>query len=183
MGSVTYFLHDTNMREIIKEGKPYPTDFVQVREWLKEGKLKAGRVELYPSDTPNVECKDGDLFITASHANCGWGDPLEREFNLVERDVYYGWLTPDVVRTIYGVVTDKQRKVKVKESEELRQQLRNRRKERSVDARDWWSKEREQVLRKEFSEDVYNMYADILNYEKFRRAFMGMWQLPEDYSL
>jgi len=183
LGSVTYFLHDTNMRELIEKGLPYPTDFVQVREWLKEGKLKAKRVEFYPSDTPNVECRDGDLFITAAHANSGWGDPLERELSLVERDVYYGWLTPDVVRSIYGAVTDEKGKIKLKETEELRQEMRNRRKERSVDARDWWRGEREQVLRKGFSEDVRNMYADILKYEKFRHQFMGMWQLPEDYQL
>ncbi len=183
LGPVTYFLHDTNMREILEKGLPYPTDFVQVREWLKEGKLKAGSVELYHADTPNVVLKDGDLFVTAALANCGWGDPLEREYDLVQDDVRYGWLASDVVRGVYGVVTDKEGKVKAKESEELRQQMRNRRKERSVDAKDWWKEEREQVLNKGFSEDVYNMYADVLKYDKFRRQFMGMWQLPEDYRL
>jgi len=180
---VVCFAHDTNMREILKEGKCYPTDFVQVREWLREGKLKAATVEVYQGPSPNVECKDGDLFASATAAMGGWGDPLERELSLLENDVRYGWLTPEVVREVYGVVTDEKGKTKVKESEELRQKMRERRKERSVDARDWWRKERRQVLRKEFSEDVYNMYADILKYEKFRREFMGMWQLPEDYQL
>jgi hypothetical protein len=81
------------------------------------------------------------------------------------------------------VVADEEGKAKLKESEELRQQMLNRRKERSVDAREWWKNERGQVLNKEFSEDVYNMYADCLQYEKFRRQFTGMWQLPEDYKL
>jgi len=162
---------------------PYPTDFVQVREWLKEGKLKAGSVELYHGDTPNVVLKDGDLFVTACMANCGWGDPLEREYDLVEGDVRHGWLTLDVVKGVYGAITDGEGKVKAKESEELRQQMRDRRKERSVDAKDWWKEEREKVLTKQFSEDVYNMYADSSKYEKFRREFVGMWQLPEDYQL
>jgi acetone carboxylase alpha subunit len=113
----------------------------------------------------------------------GWGDVLERDLSLVERDVHYGWIIPDVARSIYGVVTDKDGKVKAKETEDLRQKMRLRRKERSIDAKDWWKKEREQVLRKDFSEDVYNMYADCLKYPKFRREFMGMWQLPEDYRL
>jgi N-methylhydantoinase B/acetone carboxylase alpha subunit len=183
VNDVVYFAHDTNMREIIKEGRPYPTDFIEVREWLRDGRLKSRHVEVYKSETPNIECKDGDLFACATAARGGWGDPLEREFSLVETDVRYGWLTTDVVREVYGVLTDEEGKVRVGESEELRQKMRLRRKERSVDARDWWRKEREQVLRKEFSEDVYNMYADILKYEKFRRQFMGMWQLPEDYRL
>jgi len=180
---VMYFLHETNMREMIEKGLPYPTDFVQVRESLKGGMLKARRVELYRHSTPNIEMKDGDLWASATAATNGWGDPLEREFSLAERDLRYRWLAPDVVRSIYGVVTDEEGKVKIKESEELRQQMKDRRKERSVDARDWWREEREQVLRKEFSEDVYTMYADILKYEKFRRAFMGMWQFPGDYQL
>jgi len=180
---IVVLAHDTNIREMLKEGGHYPRDFVEIREWLEEGKLKARSVELYQGSTANIQCKDGDLFANATAARGGWGDPLEREFSLVENDVPDGWLSPDVVRTVYGAVLDDNGKVKVAESNELRQQMRNRRKEKSVDARDWWEKERERVLRKEWCEDVYNMYADVLKYDKFRRQFMGMWQLPEDYGL
>ena len=183
MGPVTYFLHDTNMREIIKEGKPYPTDFIEIREWLKDGRLKAGSVEAFKGATPNIQCQDGDLFASTSGCRGGWGDVLERDFSLAENDVKYGWVAADVAKTVYGVVTDENGKVKAAESDALRQQMRNRRKERSVDARDWWRQEREQVLRKGWTEDVYNMFADNLKYDKFRRQFMGMWQLPEDYRL
>ena len=138
------------MREILKRGLPYPTDFVDVLDWLKEGKLKAGSVEVYTGPSPNTQCKDSDIFAFAATARVDWGDPLDRVFSLVEKDMRYGSLTPDVVRTIYGVVTDAKGKVKAAESDELRQQMRSRRKERSVDAKDWWRKEREQVLRKEF---------------------------------
>jgi len=183
LNSVISFAHDTNMRQIIKEGKPYPTDFTEIRQWLKEGKLKAGSVEVYQGPTPNILCKDGDLFSSAGNANGAWGDPLERDLSRVENDVKYGWITPDVARTVYGVIVDGKGQVKVTESNELRQQMRQRRKESSVDAKEWWKKERGQVIRKEFQEDVYNMYADIVKYDKFGREFMGMWQLPEDYRL
>ena len=183
VNDVIVFAHDTNMREILKEGKPYPTDFIEIREWLKDGRLKAGSVESYKGATPNIQCQDGDLFASTSGCRGGWGDVLERDFSLAENDVKYGWITADVAKTVYGVVTDENGKVRVAESDELRQQMRNRRKERSVDARDWWKEEREQVLGKQFSEDVYNMYVDNLKYEKFRRQFMGVWQLPEDYEL
>jgi N-methylhydantoinase B/acetone carboxylase alpha subunit len=183
INDVVVFAHDTNMRELLKEGKPYPRDFLEVRKWLAEGRLKAGSVEVYNTATPNIPCKDGDLFASASTAMGGWGDPLERDFSLVESDVHYGWMTLDAARTIYGAVMDEKGKVKVAESDQLRQQKRKRRKERSVDAREWWREERQQVIRKEFPEDVYNMYADCLKYGKFRREFMGMWQLPEDYKL
>jgi len=180
---IVYLAHDTNMREILDKGLPYPTSFVEVRDWLKEGKLTAGSVEVYTAPAPNIACKDGDLFAYASVCKGGWGDPLERESGLVENDLHYGWITLDVAKQVYGVIANEEGKAKVKESEELRQQMRNRRKERSVDAREWWKNERGKVLRKEFSEDVYNMYADCLKYEKFHRQFMGMWQLPEDHQL
>jgi len=182
-GDLVYFGHDTNMREILDGGLPYPTDFVQIKEWINEGKLKVGSSELYNMATPNVDLKDGDIVAVAAGAKGGWGDPLEREFSLVENDLHYGWITPDVARQVYGVVANEEGKPKVKESEELRQQMRNRRKERSVDAREWWKNEREKVLNKDFPEDVHNMYTDCLQYGKFRRQFMGMWQLPEDYEL
>lgn len=183
LGQFTYILHDTNMKEILEQGEVYPTNFLEVKQWLEEGRLKAGSVELYPGETPNIECKDGDLFVGSALTTAAWGDPLDRDLSLVERDVHYGWLTSDVVSKIYGAVTDEDGKVKVKESEELRQKMRLKRKERAVDAKEWWKKEREQVLKRDFSEDVYSMYADSLKYERFHREFTGVWQLPEDYCL
>ena len=180
---IIHFAHDTNMRELLAEGKTYPRDFVEIGKWIKEGKLKAGSVDLFKGAAPNIPCKDGDLFSSATSAMGGWGDPLEREFALIEKDVHYGWITPDVAATVYGTITDDKDKVKVTESQELRKQIRNKRKERSADAKDWWKKEREQVLRKAFSEDVYNMYADCLKYSKFRSDFTAMWQVPADYKL
>jgi len=180
---VVVFAHDTNMRELLAQGKPYPRDFVEMREWIKEGKLKVGSVESFKGATPNIVCKDGDLFASASGSRCGWGDVLERDLSLVEDDVKYNWVTADVARSLYGVVIGEDGKAKVAETEQLREQIRNTRREKSLDAREWWKLEREQVLSKNWSEDVYSMYADCMKYEKFRRRFVGMWQLSEEYGL
>ncbi|MFC1999986.1 hydantoinase B/oxoprolinase family protein [Chloroflexota bacterium] len=180
---VMYYAHDTNIREVLAEGNPYPRDFIEVRDWIKDGRLKAGSVEVYQGSGPNVPCQDGDLFCIDTTSMGGWGDVLERDLGLVEQDVDEGWISPDVARTVYGAVTDGVGKARVDESSELRQQMRTRRKERSIDARDWWRRERGRVLNKDFSEDVYEMYADCLQYEKFHRSFMDMWYLPEDYRL
>jgi len=183
INDVVVFAHGTNMRELLSNGCAYPTDFMQIRQWLEEGRLKAADVEVYTGSTPNVQCKDGDLFATATAARGGWGDVLEREFSLVEADVRGRWLSAEGARTVYGVIVDEDGKVKETESRALRNHMRNRREEKSVDARDWWKEEREQVLRRGFSEDVYNMYADVLKYGKFQCRFMGMWQLPEESVL
>jgi len=183
VNDVIVFAHDTNMREILRDGKPYPRDFIEVREWLKEGYLRAGSMEVYQSPAPNIRCEDGDIFAGASAAMGGWGDPLERDYGLVEMDMHYGWVTPDVAMTVYGVLPDEEGKVRVAGSDELRQQIRGRRQKTSIDVKDWWIQEREHVIRRDFSEDVQNMYVDCLKYGKFRRQFTGMWQLPEDYLL
>ncbi len=180
---VVIFAHDTNIREMLENGGTYPRDFVEMTQWIKEGKLKAGSVEAFKGPTPSIPCKDGDLFATAAGGRGGWGDALERRYDLIEEDVKYGWLTEETVKTVYGAVVDGNKKVDRSASDKLRAEMRQRRKERSVDARDWWKQERERVMAKEWHQDVNNMHADCLKYEKYRNQFMGMWQLPEDYGI
>ncbi|MFC2000355.1 hydantoinase B/oxoprolinase family protein [Chloroflexota bacterium] len=179
---VVVFAHDTNMRELLKEGKPYPRDFTEVRKWLKEGRLKAESVEAFQGATPNIPCRDGDLFASASGCRGGWGDVLERDYGLIQNDVKYSWVTADTARVVYGAIVDEDGKVDVAKSDELRRQIRNVRKEKSLDARQWWKQEREKVLQQDLSDDVYNMYADVVQWDKFQTQFMGMWQLPEGYQ-
>jgi len=180
---VIVFAHDTNMRELLNAGKPYPRDFIEAREWLKDGRLKAADVEVFTGATPNIPCKDGDLFASASGCRGGWGDVLEREYALVQDDVKYNWTTKHTAKTVYGVVVDENGKVDVAKSDELRKQMRSERQEKSIDVAAWWKEEREKVFRKDFSEDVAGMFADGLKWQKFRTQFMGMWQLPEDYGV
>jgi len=61
--------------------------------------------------------------------------------------------------------------------------MRERRRQRAIDAKDWWKQERQVVLEKRWPEDLYNMFADNLKWKKSREGFFGMWQLPEDYTL
>jgi len=182
INDIIVFAHDTNMRELLSAGKPYPRDFIEMREWLKDGTLKASDVEVYKSSSPNVPCKDGDLFASASGCKGGWGDVLERVYTLIEEDLKYNWMTANTARTVYGAVTDGKGKVDVVKSDDLREQMRNKRKEKSLDVREWWKQERQKVLQQDFSDNVYNMYADVVKYDKFRTEFTGMWQLQDDYQ-
>jgi len=183
LGTVTYFYNNTNMRELIDKQLPYPSDFVEARQMHKEGTLKAENVRFYPGDSPNVLCKDGDLFIIGAHAENGWGDVLEREYPKIEEDLQYGWLSPEVVEKIYGAVSDGNGKIDIEKSEALRKEMRKIREEKSVDASEWWKEERQKVLNKDFGPDVFSMFADGMKYEKFRRRQIDIWQLPEDYQL
>ena len=180
---MVYFAHDTNMRELLAEGRPYPTDFVEIRQCIDQGQLRAGNVEVYRGSAPNIECRDGDLFASATSAHGGWGDTLERDIGLVEEDVRSGWITSDVARSVYGVDIHGDGKACASETERLRREMRKSRRDRSADAREWWKQERDIVLNKNWTEDVYNMFADNCKWTKFREEFCCMWQLPEDYTL
>ena len=49
---------------------------------------------------------EGDLFYHMTSAGGGWGDPLEREPQLILRDLRNGRMTPDYVEREYGVIFD-----------------------------------------------------------------------------
>ena len=180
---VIIYAHDTNIREVVEHGGHYPRDFVEMTQMIDDGTLSVGSMELFNSPTPSIPCGDGDLFASTSGSMGGWGDALERKYDLVEEDVKYGWISPECAKTVYGVITDDNGKVNVEESDLLRKLLRNRRKERSVDAKEWWKLERQVVVDKKWHEDINNMFADSCKYDKFRNQFYGMWQLSEGYTL
>jgi N-methylhydantoinase B/acetone carboxylase alpha subunit len=183
LGSVTYFYHGTNMYELLEKGVPYPSDFIEAKKMYDDGILTAESVDCFTGDISNVACKDGDLYIWGCHANSGWGDPLERFYDLVEEDVKYGWLSENVVKSVYGTVVNEDGKVKNEESDALRKEMKNTRKEKSMDTKDWWKEERKKMLDKDLHELITEMYRDCMTYEKFSNQLKSVWQLPDDYSL
>jgi acetone carboxylase, alpha subunit len=180
---IVVFAHDTNIREILDNGGTYPRDFVEMNQWIREGSLHAASVESYKGPTPSIPCRDGDLFATAAGSRGGWGDVLERDYDLIEYDIKYGWITRETAETVYGARADEKGRVQREASDRLRQEMRERRRQRSVDAKDWWRRERENVLQRAWHEDIRNLYADCMKYGKFREQFTGIWQLPEDYPI
>jgi hypothetical protein len=180
---VVVFAHQTNIREILENGGTYPRDFVEMNQWIEEGRLRAETVESYKGPTPSIPCGDGDLFATAAGSRGGWGDVLERSYDLIENDIKYGWITKVTAEKVYGAKVDEDGKVQEEASDRLRHEMRETRRQRSMDAKDWWIQERRRVLNKDWHEDIRNLYSDCMKYKKFRDQFTGMWQLPEDFQI
>jgi N-methylhydantoinase B len=59
--------------------------------------------QLLPGKSDNGEVKAGDTLLVTSPGGGGWGDPLEREADLVALDVARGLITADAARQQYGV--------------------------------------------------------------------------------
>ena len=66
--------------------------------WIERGNEK---IELNgrSNDTP---IQPGDLIVHHAAGGGGCGDPRERARDLVERDLAYGYISPETARTAYG---------------------------------------------------------------------------------
>jgi N-methylhydantoinase B len=69
-----------------------------------------GRETLPPLPMRAIRLDRGDMFVHRIAGGGGWGDPLERDPVLVERDVREGRLTPEHARSEYGVIIDMESK-------------------------------------------------------------------------
>lgn len=175
----------TNMSEIIAEGGETPRDARELLEMVDDGRLKVENLEIWKTDCPELAFDENDLFVDAAGASGGWGDPLEREPSAVIEDLNEGWVTSyDFVKNLHGVVAaqNKEGEWQLDESSTLalREEMRNKRRQESVSVSDWWSNEREKVLKKDFVPEVNQMYAESLSFDKFDREFRDFWQVPED---
>lgn len=82
-----------------------------------------GTEEVLPSKCDNVRVEQGDLLRYITWGGGGWGDPLERDPELVEVEAHRGLVTPDGARD-YGVVLGDDLTVDVQATSALREQLR-----------------------------------------------------------
>jgi N-methylhydantoinase B len=59
-----------------------------------------------PSKIDNVAVRPGDRLVFRTAGAGGWGDPLQRDPELVARDVRRGLVSTEIARDAYGVVLD-----------------------------------------------------------------------------
>jgi N-methylhydantoinase B len=64
-----------------------------------------GRDEFLPSKA-SFTLYPGDIFAAAPHGGGGYGDPLDRDPNLVRQDVRNGYVSRECAQSIYGVVLE-----------------------------------------------------------------------------
>jgi acetone carboxylase alpha subunit len=155
-------------------------------EYLRE---KAPEAEIHV--VKRMKCfqvRDGDVVIAIGFSgNGGLGDPIEREPELVEKDLNMEKITPEAAERIYKVActfdeVNKTYRVDEKRTEELREKERKDRLKRGVPVREWWKKQREIVLKKQFHELLLESYRSSFKVsERWAREFREFWNLPEDF--
>lgn len=173
--------------DLIARGEGYPGDPQEIWRWIDEGKLKVASIVINNGDLPTMAVEEGDLFLFVGNGQSGWGDPLERDLALVEKDLNEGYLiTPDVATTVYGAAVesaDGEWRADHAASDRLREEMRQRRRERAVPFRQWWQSERERLDQKDHAPIIADLHRELLKWGKSRAKFLGTWQLGEHYEL
>jgi len=178
-------LHKTNVQELIDKQIPLPRHVLEARDYLKQGILTAEQIHDNTTETPEWEVEDGDLIYYANEAGSSWGEPLDRDPARVCNDLEEGWLSPDVAKTVYGVVAqpsglgEHDWTVDEEATQQARRDIKERRKQRAMPVQDWWKNERKRVQNNDLPEMTQTMYQDCLQYEKFRDEFVSFWQLAD----
>ncbi|AWW74273.1 5-oxoprolinase [Erythrobacter sp. KY5] len=85
-----------------------------------------GTTEIVGNKIEDVEVKEGDLLHFITWGGGGWGDPLERDPELVGLEIRQGLVTPEGARN-YGVVADGSGVIDTGATEALRNQIKSER--------------------------------------------------------
>jgi acetone carboxylase, alpha subunit len=129
--------------------------------------------------------RPGDLFTAMTGDGGGFGDPIERDPELVRRDLENKVTTLWTARSVYCVAVDPDTlEIDRQETERLRAARREERKRVGIPARQYKTHERERVLRGDFAPPVARMYHAVLGAsEAFQSAFREFWDLPEEWRM
>jgi acetone carboxylase alpha subunit len=129
-----------------------------------------------------------DLYLNYIRGGPGFGDPLDREVNAVERDLNERAVLPEFAEKVYGAVLQQDSSdtwvVDAQATAARRAQIRTERLARAVPTRQWMAEERERILEKSASLQVRHMFATSFDLsDRFEREFRDFWTLPDGWEL
>jgi N-methylhydantoinase B/oxoprolinase/acetone carboxylase alpha subunit len=182
-----YAVRDTNLAELAAAQKPLP-HFEGDPLNPDPKRLVQGDFEFSEGGYIGRPFKDGDLFEHFYNAGGGYGDPIERNPELVRKDLENGIVTLRAARQIYHVDahSDDGRTytVDAARTQQLRTGERSARLAEGVPVSEWWKQERERILNRQFVPEVLEMYRDSMQLSpKWKEEFATFWQLPADFSI
>jgi hypothetical protein len=128
------------------------------------------------------------LFEHFYNAGGGYGDPIERDPELVRKDLENGIVTPKAAKQIYHVDVhsddDRTYKVDGVKTEQSRSEERSARLAEGIPVSEWLKQERNRILNHEFVLEVQEMYRNSMQLSpRWKDEFATFWQLPESFSI
>ena len=127
------------------------------------------------------------MFGIVHKGGAGYGDPLDRDPNLVLRDLEMGLVDAEYAERIHGVVLKQENgrwKVDLEATAEKRKAAKRERIARATPVKDFIEQERKKILEKDLPEHVLRCYRDCFRTSKrFKEEFYSFWGLEEDFEL
>jgi N-methylhydantoinase B/oxoprolinase/acetone carboxylase alpha subunit len=181
----------TNVRELIEARKPLVHERGDPERPDAADHIAAKVLEtnaIAPFVTPE-QLHEYDLVIHPISGAQALGDPIERDPELVRQDLEKGWTRDWVAAGVHGVVAKYDEEMKTWQLDEAatakqRDAIRAARKQRGVPFREWWQREREQIIAKEgMATAVQDMWRSSMQLSpQYGEELKAFWQLPEDFS-
>lgn len=181
--------HDTGLHQRIAEGKSLPLghdynpDYPDFENHLEPGaSIKRDKQCI----TTEAIFNNGDLYLNYLRGGPGFGDPLDRRIEHIEKDLNDNVLLEEFAQKVYGAIFSRNEEgdfVVDKQQTLIRQkQMRLERLARGIPVKAWVSDERERILAKEASIQVKQMFASSFELSQpFLDKFRQFWQLPEEW--
>ncbi|HJV87379.1 MAG TPA: hydantoinase B/oxoprolinase family protein [Noviherbaspirillum sp.] len=183
--------HKTGLKERIAAGDTLPLGADANPDLPDyENHLNAGATVKRDKQCMTTEdCYDNyDLYLNYLRGGPGFGDPLDREIDGIERDLNNALLLPEYAQKVYGAVAKKDANgiytVDAKKTALMRLEIRKQRLARSQPTREWMKGERDRILVKHASTQVQHMFASSFGMStKFEQQFRKFWDLPASWTL
>ena len=151
-----------------------PRSVNETEEMLQDGRLTADEWYCGPLNTWSPNLTDGDLFGIIYTSGPGYGDPIERDREMIEKDLANGIVTRDYVRKVHGYAKSEAK------TEELRAKIRQKRLDESMPASQWWREERKRARTGDVGKVVAETFArSAALSEKIKDIYLDFWQLKK----
>lgn len=153
---------NTNLYELIKEGKPLPQE---PSDLIDISRKVGGKVTRWGASMPAVPMKSGDIFITIGNTGGGFGDPIERDTNLIAEDIRNKRVSIDVCQKVYAVsINPSTLEVNLEETERRREERKKERLSQGIPAGEFIKFLIERRKKRELSSPALEFLDETLNF-------------------
>ena len=154
---------------------PSNPDFVQ---------LLKGELLRTPAQSASRVFGNHDLIHQATGGGGGWGDPLDRAIEAIEKDLEDQLISERTASSVYHIAIDPETKnIDPDKSRDLREAERKARLKKAIPVREFIKAQREKILKDDISEICKTTYNDCFNNSSnFLSEFKECWGLPEDFK-
>jgi N-methylhydantoinase B/oxoprolinase/acetone carboxylase alpha subunit len=184
------YAKNTNLKEIFQNQQDFPLGDDDPSDGEFERLLEADITRKPYANMYPVALKSYDMVYWSQSGGPGYGDPLERRIEAVERDLNDGIYTNEYVFNIYGVIANQDASsgkwvVDQSKTKERRKEMKKERFEKSTTYEEFWESERKKILNDELINVVKRTFSESLFFSRkhWAKEFKEFWSLPDDFLM